>query len=126
MMVFIRGSRVCDGDPEEQIENTKTCSRDEYLDRMHQIVYDAEEIIPSMNARDGGNNWGAPARGLESEECLSRMISNDVIDDLYQKAIAAGAYGGKLAGPEAAVFCFSWLLWRNSRISECPAGSAGG
>jgi len=108
LMVFYTGiTRYATEILAEQIENTKTCSKDDYLQRMHRMVYEAEEIISSNECREMVEKLGRLLdESWKLKKCLSRMISNDVIDDLYGKAIAAGAYGGKLAGAGGGGFLF--------------------
>ncbi|MEI6609785.1 MAG: kinase [Deltaproteobacteria bacterium] len=91
----------------EQIENTKTCSKDDHLTKMHKIVYEAEEVISKYNCHDMVKKLGGFLHeAWELKKCLSGMISNDIIDEMYKKAIAAGAYGGKLAGAGGGGFLF--------------------
>jgi D-glycero-alpha-D-manno-heptose-7-phosphate kinase len=108
LMVFYTGiTRYASEILAEQIGNTKACSKDEYLDRMHKIVYEAEEIISIYDRREMVEKLGQLLHeAWNLKKCLSGMISNDVIDDLYEKAIAAGAYGGKLAGAGGGGFLF--------------------
>ncbi len=108
LMVFYTGiTRYATEILTEQIENTKTCSADEYLDRMYNIVYEAEEIISKHECREMVEKLGQLLHeAWHLKKCLSRMISNEVIDGLYEKAIAAGAYGGKIAGAGGGGFLF--------------------
>jgi len=83
----------------EQIEGTKCGSKDKYLDKMVEMVYHAEKIIseetPENMVKDLGNllheSWSL-------KKSLSSKISNEIIDSAYEKALKAGAYGGKVSG----------------------------
>lgn len=91
----------------EQIEGTASCRNDVYLNRMHQMVYQAEKIIsdekPEYLIKQLGEllneSWNL-------KKCLSSQITNSVIDEAYSKALQAGAYGGKLAGAGGGGFLF--------------------
>ena len=66
-----------------------------YLDEMKQLTDEAETLL-NRNDIDGfgrllGEEW-------KCKKMLSHMISNDSIDEIYQRAIKAGALGGKLIG----------------------------
>ncbi|MBI5575402.1 MAG: kinase [Deltaproteobacteria bacterium] len=108
LMVFYTGiTRFASEILEEQIANTKSCSKDEYLERMRETVFEAEEMISNCGAREMAEKLGALLH--ESwllKKKLSRRITNDAIDGMYAKAIAAGAYGGKLAGAGGGGFLF--------------------
>ncbi len=108
LMVFYTGiTRYATEILTEQIENTKSCGKDDCLDRMHEIVYEAEEIISKNECYEMVAKLGRLLHeAWNLKKNLSSMISNKVIDDLYEKAIAAGAYGGKLAGAGGGGFLF--------------------
>jgi len=83
----------------EQMVRTQDLSNDEYLQQMVAMVFQVEEIIShepeqKMIQKIGQllhESWTLKKR-------LSSKISNPVIDQAYQKAIEAGALGGKLCG----------------------------
>ena len=108
MMVFYTGiTRYASEILTEQIENTKSRGKDEYLHKMGRIVYEAEEIISNAETRAMVKKLGGLLHeAWKLKKCLSSMISNDTIDGLYEKAIKAGAYGGKLAGAGGGGFLF--------------------
>ena len=125
LMVFYTGiTRYATEILTEQIENTKTCSADEYLDRMYKIVYEAEEIISKYECHEMVKELGHLLHeAWHLKKCLSRMISNDVIDALYEKAITAGAYGGKIAGAGGGGFLFLLApIERQQDIKEALGG----
>jgi D-glycero-alpha-D-manno-heptose-7-phosphate kinase len=84
---------------QEQIDKTKARANDPYLHRMREMVYEAEELISTLPA-----DQMVPAIGnllCESwrlKKQLSSKISNSLIDQAHDAALAAGAYGGKLCG----------------------------
>lgn len=98
LMLFFTGlTRHASEIVKEQLEKTKTKQNDPLLKEMHKNVAVAEKIIleSSDMERDLGKllheNWLLKRK-------LSNKISNEAIDAMYQKALTAGAYGGKLCG----------------------------
>jgi D-glycero-alpha-D-manno-heptose-7-phosphate kinase len=108
LLVFYTGlSRFASDIAEEQIKNTLTCSKDDYLKRMHAMVFEAEDIISRESPTGMIRGLGELLHeGWHLKKCLSNKISNDLIDDIYRRAMAAGAYGGKLAGAGGGGFLF--------------------
>jgi len=108
LLVFYTGlSRLASDIAKEQIENTQTCSLDDYLVRMHEMVFDAERIISQEDAPKMVGTLGELLNeGWELKKRLSTKITNDFIDDIYAKARRAGAYGGKLGGAGGGGFLF--------------------
>jgi len=84
---------------QEQLDNTKTFNNDACLERMYEMVFEAEEIISHSSddemlpllGRLLDESWNLKKR-------LSSKISNPIIDQYYEAARSAGAYGGKLCG----------------------------
>ena len=100
LLIFYTGiTRYANDIVKEQIEKTEKFDNDSYLHRMYEMVFEAEEIISEASEKEMmgllgqllDESWGLKKR-------LSNKISNPLIDDLYQKALDAGAYGGKLCG----------------------------
>jgi len=108
LLVFYTGlSRLASDIAKEQIENTQACSLDDYLMRMHEMVFDAERIISQEDAPGMVRTLGELLNeGWELKKRLSTKITNDFIDDIYAKARRAGAYGGKLGGAGGGGFLF--------------------
>ena len=108
LLVFYTGlSRLASDIAKEQIENTQTCTLDDYLVRMYQMVFDAEQIISRENASDMVKSLGELLHeGWTLKKRLSTKITTGFIDDIYAKARQAGAYGGKLAGAGGGGFLF--------------------
>ena len=109
LMVFYTGlTRFASDIVEEQIENTKTCSKDKYLERMQRMVFEAEQIISDEQPENMIKCLGELLHeSWNLKKCLSSRITNSVIDEVYDKAIKAGAYGGKLAGAGGGGFLFA-------------------
>jgi D-glycero-alpha-D-manno-heptose-7-phosphate kinase len=108
LMVFFTGlTRYANDILKEQIENTKTCSKDEYLKRMHQMVFEAEKIIADNDQERMIEDLGRLLdESWNLKKKLSSRITNGFINDCYEKALKAGAYGGKLAGAGSGGFLF--------------------
>ena len=91
----------------EQIEKTKASNNDAHLRAMYQMVYEAEKIISHEQPEAMIRKLGALLHeAWRLKKSLSTKISNDHIDDMHARAMAAGAYGGKLAGAGSGGFLF--------------------
>jgi D-glycero-alpha-D-manno-heptose-7-phosphate kinase len=125
LLVFYTGlTRHASEIVKEQIANTKTGQKDVYLGRMRQMVYEAEQIIASESEHSMIKALG----GLLDESWrlkkqLSKQITNGHIDALYDRAIQAGAYGGKLAGAGNGGFLFFVVPVENQRSVRDALGS---
>jgi D-glycero-alpha-D-manno-heptose-7-phosphate kinase len=109
LLVFYTGlTRFASDIVHEQIENTKNKSKDAHLEKMHGMVYQAEKVISdSRNEVEMVEKLGELLHaGWNLKKSLSSQVSNKNIDEAYDKAIAAGAYGGKLAGAGGGGFLF--------------------
>ena len=83
----------------EQIEKTKMRKNDASLHRMKEMVYEAQESISNLPSDKMVEQLGFLLKeswGLKKK--LSTKVSNSFIDEAYDAAIRAGAYGGKLCG----------------------------
>jgi D-glycero-alpha-D-manno-heptose-7-phosphate kinase len=100
MMSFYTGlTRYASDILKEQVENTRNGCKDDYLERMYQMVFEAEKIISDQPAGQMIENLGKLLHeGWELKKRLSSKISNGYVDRLYRAALKAGAYGGKLSG----------------------------
>lgn len=100
MMIFYTGlTRHASVILDEQIEKTKNSSNDAHLKRMHEMVYEAEDLITSLPKEEMVKAFGELlGKSWELKKQLSSKICNPTIDAAYQKAVDAGAYGGKLCG----------------------------
>lgn len=91
----------------EQIENMKNQSKDAYLQKMYAMVFTAQKIISEERGEDMVKNLGNLLdESWALKKNLSSQISNAHIDEAYRTAMAAGAYGGKLAGAGGGGFLF--------------------
>lgn len=100
LMVFYTGlTRFASEVVEEQIERTRASTNDVLLEQMVDMVYEAEEILAKCSKSQLSEKFGKLLHSSwELKKGLSNKISNPVIDQAYQKALEAGAYGGKLCG----------------------------
>jgi D-glycero-alpha-D-manno-heptose-7-phosphate kinase len=100
LMVFYTGlTRFANEVIKEQIEKTALLFNDRYLHRMVEMVFEAEELVVSTSVDLLPQRFGRLLHeSWELKKNLSSQISNSSIDKAYQKALDAGAYGGKLCG----------------------------
>lgn len=96
IMLFFSGlSRTASEIVDEQIKKTKINIPN--LNRMKDLVDEAHDILvnPTKDLKEFGEllnyTW-------ELKKTLSNKVSNEQIDNMYKKAITAGAIGGKLLG----------------------------
>src|SRR3989338_1552208 len=91
----------------EQIEKTRSGDNDTHLRTMYQMVFDAEKIIAHEPPETMVCKLGALLHeAWRLKKSLSAKITNDRIDEMYARAMAQGAYGGKLAGAGSGGFIF--------------------
>lgn len=96
LLLFFTGiSRFASDIAEEQIKNTQFNLPN--LQLMKNLVDEAHEILvnPSKDLDDFG---GLLNQTWQMKKKLSNKISNPIIDEMYDRAIKAGAIGGKLLG----------------------------
>ena len=100
LLVFYTGiTRYANDIVKEQIDKTKSLDNDSYLQRMYEMVFEAEDIISSASTAEFMPLLGKLLdEGWNLKKRLSTKISNDFIDELYTSALANGAYGGKICG----------------------------
>lgn len=100
LLVFYTGiTRHASEIVKEQIENTRKKLNYPFLKRMHAMVYEAEEIMTSLNKEEMLAAFGKLLHeGWELKKKLSSKISSSKVDEAYDAALRAGAYGGKLCG----------------------------
>ena len=100
LLVFYTGlTRFASEVVSEQIEKTKKRQNDSSLNRMKEMVYEAQEYISNLRSEKMVQQLGTLLKeswGLKKR--LSTKVSNSYIDEAYEAAIRAGAYGGKLCG----------------------------
>lgn len=96
LMLFFTGvTRIASDIAKDQIDNIS--KRQTELHRMHAMVDDAIRILADRNTSldEFGRLLDEAWRYKRS---LSDRVSTPLIDDFYQRAMAAGAIGGKLLG----------------------------
>ena len=96
LMLFFTGiSRFSSEVAQAQVKNMRNCES-----QMHEI-YDMVEEGSSIlrNTKIPIEQFGILLdRAWKAKRSLSKTVSNSKIDDLYTKAMEAGAYGGKILG----------------------------
>ncbi len=100
LLVFFTGmTRHASEIVKEQVEKTKSRHNDVHLKQMLDIVYEAERLIISESREGMLKQFG---KLLHENWCLkkqlSNQVSNPIIDQAYDAAFRAGAFGGKLCG----------------------------
>lgn len=96
LMIFFTGiKRYASEIVKEQIERTSKKANDTLLNEMHGMVYEASTLLAKGDIPAFGRLL---SKSWELKKQLSPNVSNDLIDSLYNKAMKAGAYGGKLCG----------------------------
>lgn len=83
----------------EQVENTKTLALDDYLARMHDQVFEAQDVLSRESGAEMLKKFGALLHEAWTlKKRLSTKVTAPEFDALYEKARNAGAYGGKIGG----------------------------
>ncbi len=100
LLLFFTGiTRTASDLLQEQIERTQKQENDPHLQRMAEMVFEAEEILSQGKEEEIMPLLGILLqKGWQLKKQLSSKISNPLIDHYYQSALQAGAYGGKLCG----------------------------
>jgi len=94
LMLFFTGlSRSASEIAKEQIKQTPFKNKE--LGIMKQMVDEAINILNSDKIEDFGRLLN---ESWKIKRSLTSLISNNLIDDIYQKALQSGALGGKLCG----------------------------
>jgi len=100
LLIFYTGiTRFASDIVKEQIQKTEGLDNDLYLQRMYETVFEAEDLICNASEAEMMPLLGKLLHeGWELKKQLSSKVSNPLIDQHYEAALAAGAYGGKLCG----------------------------
>jgi D-glycero-alpha-D-manno-heptose-7-phosphate kinase len=100
LLVFYTGlTRYANEVVQEQLEKTESLVNDAYLQRLYDMVFEAEEIISQASVIEMTELLGRLLHaGWQLKKQLSTKISNSFIDQCYNRALSCGAYGGKLCG----------------------------
>ncbi|HZT05258.1 MAG TPA: hypothetical protein VFA39_23610 [Steroidobacteraceae bacterium] len=100
MMVFFTGqTRYANEIVKEQINRTRSKDNDVYLKEMHAMVGTAMQIVSGQCGPAMVQEFGQLMHeGWRLKRSLSPHVSNSLIDEAYEQAMRAGAYGGKISG----------------------------
>ncbi|MEN9654329.1 MAG: hypothetical protein RL235_441 [Chlamydiota bacterium] len=99
LMYYTGMTRIAHEVVKEQIANTKAHYNDAALQRMYEMVFEAESAFSDLSGETMLRHIGALLdEGWRLKKSLSSKVSHAFIDDIYTKAIQHGAYGGKLCG----------------------------
>jgi D-glycero-alpha-D-manno-heptose-7-phosphate kinase len=121
-MLFFTGlTRFASDVLREQVEKTRNTDNDAFLAQMHRMVDQGAAVLE--------NDFSLSAFGhllhasWELKKQLSRAISNPEIDRSYQRALDAGALGGKLAGAGSGGFLMLIVpLERQAAVRQALVG----
>jgi len=116
LMLFFTGiSRYASEIAKSQIENTSQKKRE--LNFMYQMV---DEAISILNGKSNILEFGKLLNETwQLKKSLSNRISNPTIDNIYQKALMAGAIGGKLCGAGGGGFLLLFVAPENqAKVKE--------
>ncbi len=89
----------------KQIENVKQ-NKESSLEAMHEVKKEAfhfKEVLLKNQLTEIGDLLH---KGWNNKKKMAEEISNDMINNIYEKAIAAGAKGGKVSGAGGGGFMF--------------------
>ncbi|WP_238651031.1 GHMP kinase [Paenibacillus piscarius] len=97
VLYFLGASRESAKIIDEQVKNTKD-KNEKSIAAMHELKVDAltmKENILKGNLRSFAENLG---KSWEAKKRMAASISNAYIDEVYEVAMNAGAYAGKVSG----------------------------
>ncbi len=104
-LLFFTGiSRFAEQIAKTYVEDIK--SREKQLNLMSKMVDKGKDIISNGNLDDFGYLLD---EAWERKKELSNQVSSEVINDIYSKAINAGALGGKISGAGGGGFMFFYV-----------------
>src|SRR6266566_3196564 len=95
LLVFYTGqTRFASDIVKEQVQKTATSKNDDYLEEMYRMVFRAEDVISSAMPDEAVSELGRLLdESWRLKKKLSSQVSNGAIDEAYEAAIRAGAYG---------------------------------
>jgi D-glycero-alpha-D-manno-heptose-7-phosphate kinase len=105
VLAYTGGSRVSAGIIADQVRRY-TAQEPDALDAMHELKALAIAARGALLSGDVGAFGEITHRGWETKKRLSEKISNPALDDLYDRARAAGAIGGKVSGAGGGGYMF--------------------
>lgn len=99
MIFYTSQTRYANEILKEQVERTRSRDNDTYLQKMHDMVYEAIDVISNEKDNSFIKSLGVMLdKSWKLKKSLSSQVSNSLIDDAYDQALQAGACGGKIAG----------------------------
>ncbi len=100
LMMFYTGlTRHASEILQEQMARTESRDNDGYLMRLKEMVFEAEQLFVTEDSESLVKTLGKRLdEGWQLKKRLSSKITNPFIDQGYEAAKKAGAYGGKLCG----------------------------
>jgi D-glycero-alpha-D-manno-heptose-7-phosphate kinase len=105
LLVYTGVRRHASATLDEQINKTKAAATDRELESMLALVDEAVRVLETCPADDILRSFGALLHeGWQIKKRLSAKVSSGAIDELYERALANGALGGKLNGAGAGGF----------------------
>ena len=99
VLVHTRRYRSASNILEEQVKVTKSGKVDIDLAQIKSLAYEAQGILQGEDTGTALREIGRMlSEGWKIKRSLSSSISNPELDEIYDRGMALGAYGGKLAG----------------------------
>ncbi|MEZ5393109.1 MAG: hypothetical protein R2724_09595 [Bryobacterales bacterium] len=90
-----------------------------FLREIKNLAYKGVEALAAGEIDDFGRLLN---QGWALKKQLASRISNDALDEMYCKALKAGAIGGKIAdAPAAEASCCSTPQWSATTTSAAPS-----
>jgi D-glycero-alpha-D-manno-heptose-7-phosphate kinase len=108
VMYYTNSQRTAHEILPEQMKRTADGDNTAALEALHTLAWKGYEVLanPKRQLDELGDLLG---RGWEIKKRLSSKVSTPVIDDLYTKALVAGAIGGKLMGAGSGGFLLLYV-----------------
>lgn len=98
-LVFTNKTRSASETLDEQIQGTVSKKLDKDLRELYAMVGECVRVLENPRPHDMIDDLGRMMHeGWQIKKRLSNKISNDHVDEIYDRALAAGAIGGKLCG----------------------------
>lgn len=99
VLIYTRKTRFASRVLTEQVQATKERKIDRELSHLLKLVDQSIDVLEGDDPESLLREFGAMIHeGWQTKRKLSSGVSNPEIDALYEKALAAGAIGGKLCG----------------------------
>ncbi|MEO5620497.1 MAG: galactokinase [Cypionkella sp.] len=109
VMVHTKHYRSASAILEEQVKVTREGKVDNDLGMIKALAYEAKEVFMAQDVDKALKELGSMlSETWKIKRSLSSSISNQHLDEIYNKAMSLGALGGKLAGAGGGGFLFSW------------------